>query len=818
MLVVFLANGCISHEKVLKPNQYLLYSQRIKGNTQVAAAELEPYLAQKPNRRLLRLPIFPYLWLYRQGLRTYSRSKIENDIAETRQSHQKKIEQAGNDSTRVRRLERKLERKLGKLNRQLNEGNRLMRIGEPPVAYDSALAQRGAAQMQDYLRSKGYFNGRAIHTVQLDSARRAQVAYLVTEGERTYVRRVSRETDNAAIDSLLKANQSRELVRPGDGYDAARLGQERDRIDKILKDNGYYNFSRQYVTFAVNDTIRPTDTTERRSLVDITTVVNEPPDGTTHQAYRVDEVYFTEDAGTQGPARRDTVEYLNVHYLARRHRFSQKILNAKILIRPGALYSQQKSVDTQRLLGSLDMFKYANIFYDTTGGQFSAKLYTSPLPKYTYSVEGGGTVTLANGFPGPFGSTNFKIRNVFGGLEVFELRGTGGIEGVAGFGTEVGNRILSSQQLSIVSTLTFPRILFPGRFKYLFDRFSPRTRVQVGYNFTGRPDFRRFGFQGNLTYTWQPSLEKQFNVTVLELNRIFSNYTSDSLGRELQTQIDVVLRNQGSTLWRAFQKAFVSSVSASYTYNSNVSNQRQKARYLRLFAESGGSFLNFNAATNWLRIGNGDVDRNDLQFYRFVKFNVDYRYYLPRKGRSMWAFRVNVGLANPYGPAGTLPYEKFFFSGGSNSVRAWLPRRLGLGSARDSLAPTGNYEYRFEQPGDIILEATAEYRTGFLRFSNFNVDLAFFTDAGNVWLLRPDRSAPNGNFEWNRFYREIAVGSGLGLRFDFSFLLVRFDFATKMFDPGRRPEDQWAVGNIFRPGSVFRRGQSAINFGIGYPF
>lgn len=804
----------------MKPGQYLLYSQRISGNKNISNSDFEPFFRQRANRKLLNLPIFPYLMLYRAGLQSYDQSKVEKEINELGEKYNQKIVALGNDSARIAKLEKKRERKLNRLNQQLIEGNWLMRQGEPPIAFDSALTHNTAEQMEEYLKSKGYFRGTVTYAYTLDTNRRAKIVYTVTENERSLIRQATWSTDNYQIDSLLQRTRSRSLLRAGDGYDSEKISAERDRIDKLLKDNGYYDFSRQYITFFVNDTISEdagsSDSTKRKYLTDIQTIINNPPDGTTHRIRTIDDVYFTEDAATRGRQQRDTIVFRDIFYLSRDHQFSRKVLNSKILIRPNSPYSQQRSIDTQRLLGNLDMFKYANIYYDTTGGKFNTQIYTSPLDKYSYSVEAGGTVTLANGYPGPFGSAIFKVRNIFGGLEVFELRATGGVEGVAGFISE-NNRILSSQQISLTSSLTFPQMLIPGRLKYLFSPFSPQTRVSVGYTFTGRPDFQRFGFRGSLSYIWQPAPEKQFSVTLIELSRIFSNYRNNALGDTLKNQIEVVLRNKGSTLWRAFQKAFVSSVSGSYTYNNNIINQRKESQYLRLFAESGGSFLHL-PVKDMLKITESDSTADGLQFYRFFKLNVDYRYFIPRGRQSMWAFRINVGYANPYGPAGTLPYEKFFFSGGSNSVRAWLPRRLGLGSSPDSINAKGNYVYIFEQPGDIILEGSAEYRTNLIKFSSFNIQTAVFFDAGNVWLLRKDKAVPNGEFAWNRFYQEIALGTGVGLRFDFSFLIVRFDFGTKVYDPGRRMEDRWAIKNLVGPRSVFAPGQSTINFGIGYPF
>ncbi|MDJ1483932.1 BamA/TamA family outer membrane protein [Cytophagaceae bacterium YF14B1] len=818
-LWLFILPGCVSQEKVIKPGQSLLYSQHIKGNTKVSATELESFYKQRANRRWLNLPIYPYLYLYRLGLRTYDQAKVEKEINEEQDRYTQKVRAAGTDSIEITRIERKHEKRLNRLNRQLIEGNWLMRKGEPPVAFDSTLARKTTEQMQNYLQSKGFFRSNVHLEYITDTLQRSRVTYSIVENQRYFIRKAIWVTTNVKIDSLLNANAPKTYIKINEGYDGDKVLAERDRIDKLLKDNGYYSFSKQYIKVVLDtipDSTQNIDSTLRNNYIFLKTIINNPPDGSTHKVYVVDDVYFTEDAATRGRGQRDTILFNGIHYLSRNHRFSRKIVNSKILIRPHTPYSQQKSIETQQLFGNLDIFKFANIYYDTTGGKFNARIYASPLDRFSYSVEAGGTVTLANGYPGPFGSTIFKVRNIFGGLEVFELRATGSVEGVAGFISEGNNSILSSQQLSLTSSLTFPQILIPGKIKYFFSPYLPQTRVSVGYNLTNRPDFRRYGFKGTFSYLWQPQPQKQFNVTVLEISRIFSDYTKNPAGEALKNEI-LDLKSEGSTLWRAFQKAFVSSINASYTYSTS-NNLRQKAQYLRLFAESGGLFLFVPQARDVIGITQSDSTGEGLQFYRFIKLNADYRFFIPSGRQSTWAFRINTGFANPYGPAGTLPYEKFFFAGGSNSIRAWSPRRLGLGSSPDSVDAKGNYTYKFEQPGDIILEASVEYRTPLVKFSNFNIGIAFFADAGNVWLLRKDKTIPNGEFAIDRFYKEIAVGSGMGLRFDFSFLIVRFDFGTKVYDPGRRPADRWAVTKIFGPKSFFAPGQSTINFGIGYPF
>ncbi len=807
LLTIGLLSGCLNREKLLKQDQYLLYSQTIKGNKKMPEGELTPFYRQTANRRLFGLPVMPYLWIYAQGAKRYDRQKVERKIEATTQKYDTRIAAAeeAKQANRLRRLKRQKDRRLDALEKNLEEGNFLMRFGEPPVAFDSSLAKQTADQMRAYLARKGFFNGQATFRYDLNAKRRtASVTYLITENTPYRVLDTTLVTDNRAIDSLLRSNLNDASLKPGSQYDVDKLDAERERIDRLLKNNGYYNFSRQYVEFEVDSTVRDTsivDTTQASHRVDLYTLINKPGAQEQHKQYRIDEVYFVEDADNRSRrSQRDTTVFAGIHYLARQPRYSRRIMDTKLLIRPGDLYSLQNTLETQRLLTSMDIFKFANIYYDTTGGKFTARIFTNPIEKYSYTAEGGGTVTM--GYPGPFGSLNFKIRNVFNGMEIFEVRATGGIEGQAAV-SDI-NKVYGSQELNITSSLTFPQILFPSKARFRLNRYTPSTRITAGYNLTVRPEFRRFNFRGSFAYNWQPSPKHSYNVTLLDVSRIYSTFTD----RDFQILVDTTLREQGSSLWRSFRRSFVTSASASYTFNGSVGTPGGRTHYLRLFLENGGSYLNFLGLQ-------GDSLRNGLQFYRFVRFSSDFRYYLPTGKGKTWAFRVNLGIANPYGPSRSLPYEKFFFAGGSNSVRAWAPRRLGFGSVPDSLsADRGLPSYDYEQPGDILIEGSAEYRFDIISF----LEGAVFVDAGNTWQLYSSEASPGGNFKFNRFYKEFGVGGGIGARLDFSFLIVRLDLATKLYDPGRLGQDRWAFRKLTAKNPFGEKRQTVLNLGIGYPF
>jgi outer membrane protein assembly factor BamA len=271
------------------------------------------------------------------------------------------------------------------------------------------------------------------------------------------------------------------------------------------------------------------------------------------------------------------------------------------------------------------------------------------------------------------------------------------------------------------------------------------------------------------------------------------------------------LQADGNNLIWSFLPSFVSSVSVQTIINFNQYGnfKTQNASLLRLFAESGGTSLNF------LDVPSNSEEGIDFANFQWLKFQADYRKYYPIDKKQTLAYRLNFGIARPYGvSSGILPYEKYFFSGGSNSIRAWQARRLGPGSAVPSKDQDGNFTYQNEQPSEMIMESMFEYRRKLAGYFN----MAVFVDIGNSWNLGYDATRPGADFKFDRFYKEFAVGTGLGLRMDFDFLVIRLDLATKAIDPAQKEGNRWVLDNLSWRNPLGNKGQTVLNFGIGYPF
>ncbi|MFA0960403.1 BamA/TamA family outer membrane protein [Roseivirga sp. BDSF3-8] len=786
-------SGCLG-TKYLDENEVLLRKQQIEGNEELSATTMESYYQQETNRQILFFPVYPYVYLYHWGLNNYDKTEIRADKEDKMVEINAKIEEAKAEDkeNKVERLERKKERKEEKFDKKLREGNILMRWGEPLAVLDTGAVRTTTEQLRLLMSSRGYLNSEADFNIDVED-KKAYVTYNVEEKTAWTIDTFQFRTDDEAIRELISGTLEESPIQQGENYETRDLDAERQRVDELLKNNGFYDFSRQYLVFNVDTTVD-----DHKAWVEM--VVQKPRSGT-HKRYKLDSVIFVTDASESGEEEaRKVKQYQGVTYKYYDDIYSRKILDRRLFIYPDSFYSKQNTFETQRQLANLDMFKFININYDTTGGRFVANIFTSPLKSYQTSNEVG--VNVSQGLPGPFYNLSFKKRNVFGGLEILELNGRIAAEGVASFSDP--ENVYQSREYSANLSLIFPQFIFPfsDNFQRKIGEYNPKTRVQTGYSFTNRPEYERSNLNAALVYTWQKDTKIFYNLTLADLSVIRTPRTTEAFDSLLLT-----LFENGNNLINSFNSAFVSSVSFSPTFSfNNYGDYEQKASYLKLFVESGGTTLNLYKP-RFLK--SEQMDSTGLDFYQWVKFFADYRQNIPLNQNQSFAWRINAGAAKPYGRNEALPYEKYFFAGGSNSVRAWRPRRLGPGSYTPRLADgSRDYQSLFEQPGEIIFVASAEFRRKIIGFLNG----AVFVDAGNVWTISEDRSRPGADFSLTDFYQEMAIGTGIGFRFDFSFLILRLDIATKVRDPAIEEGSKW----LFRP--FGDREETVLNIGIGYPF
>lgn len=828
--------GCLASclgTKHLQENQLLLVEQNIEGNKTISDSELESFYRQEPNLQFPLIPWAPYVSLYYLGENFYDKDEVRRKRDEQAEKYDRRIaeaEEKGNES-RAQRLREKKRDKIEKKNKVLEEGNLLMRTGEPIAVFDSTLTVQTVDQMENYLHSKGFFHGEVDYNIET-SDEKAQVTYLIEENKPFVIDTAYLTVANNNIRGIIQNNQEDSYIDTTQRYDQANLSSERTRLDNLLKNNGYYEFSPQYIHFEVDTSLG-----DRR--VSVETIIYQPSGRGYHKQFKIDSVIFTTDATTRGDlAGRQSREYNRIVYRFFEENYSKKVLDHRVFLRPDSLYSRQMTLESQKQLANLDIFKFINITYDTTGNQFNAMVYTSPMKKYQTSTELG--FTYSQGVPGPLFNATLTDRNPFGGLEILQLNVQAGVEGVPGtINPGIGYK---STQMGANLSLQFPQFVAPlgPRLSNRLGRLNPKTRLLAGVAYLERPEFIRTNVNTSLTYTWQTERERKddvyntlYSFAPVSISLIDSEFKLGEKDEEGRAYLDSLRTwaERGNPLIRSFDDAFVSSMYAFAVFTkNNYGTYMRNSRYIRPYIESGGTtqnLINFPYTTE-----DSVRESGVLRAFRFVKFSNDYRKYIPLSGKTALAYRINAGVAIPYGSGNsTLPYEKFFFAGGSNSIRSYRPRRLGPGvftppkpgGAEDN-REWGEEEIIFntiEQPGEVLLEGSVEFRHNIFGFLNG----AVFLDFGNTWRLEESEATPGGEFRINEFYKQIALGGGYGVRFDFSFLILRLDLGVKLFNPMAvtRSENgsyNYSEGWTFDKfqGFPFKRDLVILNIGIGYPF
>lgn len=815
--MVFMSS-CIT-TPFLKKGQLLLVNQKVKGNRSIPNEELEPLFRQKANRKVLGTT--PYLAFYFFGKSIWDTTRIKRQIAAKEEYYDQKIAalERGNIRDSIN-LENKKERRTKKLYVKLREGNWWMRVvGEEPAIYDTALTAETLKELKLYFFNNGFFDHQISVKEDTFIGGNVAVKYQVQENSPHRIRQIEYRTDDYRLRQLIDSSKSASFLKMNAPYKKLNINLERERLEKLFRNKGYFTFSRDYIKFRI-DTGAAEPRTKADSLLfqqrptlfsrlgcSIILEVQNPETGG-HKAFVVDSVHFKliESDRLEEEDPKKEVLYKDIYYsISKRRNYSLDVLNRKVLTRPHQFFNASLITNTQAQLTGMDMFRYVNLALDTSRSRMRIYLAASRLPKYQISDELG--FLMSQGAPGPYINVGFKVRNLLGGFEVFEVNGRYSQEGqISAFLPK--DVVFRTTDLSISSSFTISKILLPFALGQKLNQYNPKTRYLFNLTALTRPEYERNLIKGALNYSIQFSPTKQFGISPTDVT---VNITpSTSLNKEYLNQL-VQFSGLGESVRQSFRQAVVTNFNAYYMFNDNFAGQKRKSRYFRVSYEFGGQLL------HWVqKYGlNQDMDQDSMgkfKTFRYSRAQADFRFYRPTSKNTMVAFRLMGGVAIPIGASNVLPWEKYYFSGGSNSIRAWSPRRLGPGGYAPENSDPNNLNT--EQPGELILESSIEIRQKLIGF----LEGALFVDAGNVWNLQKDVNRPGAEIN-TLFLRQLAFGGGFGIRFDFSFLIIRVDIATKLYNPAFPNEiDRWQIKNISFKQPFGVKGQTLVNLGIGYPF
>lgn len=759
-LIIAILSSC-SVTKFVPDGQYLLNEVKISSDEKDAnISGFNSYIQQIPNARWfssLRVPLYTY------------------DLS-------------GRDSTRW--------------------NNKFLRkIGEAPVIFNQVSADKSSNDLTQALQNMGYM-GAYVDLEREVKGKKLNLTYKLHPGKPYYIKSYKNDIPDLKIAGFLEKWESNRKSEEGKVFNVNELNQIRQDISSYLLDIGYYKINKEFITFTA-DTVRNTH------QVDLTMHLNlnakEDSIGVNKQ-YRVDKVQVVTDynsAQNENGAdlsSYDSLTYNKIQYYYKNFKpLRIKIIAANNHLKPGNLYKESDVQSTYNDFGRLHAIKYTNIKFNEKQAADSSKLdcfiTVTPAKPQSFTAELEGTNTA--GDLGAAATVGYQHKNLFKGSELFSFKVRGAYEAITGL---EGYSNSDYKEWGAEASLNFPRFMFPFLKSSFLNNVKATSEVRLQLNSQIRPEFSRVVASAGWSYKWNKRQQKsQHKIDLIDINYVYMPRISEKFKEEY---LDTVTK-QNAILKYNYENLLIMRMGYSYTYNSlggSTTSVGNNAYSVRLNVESGGNLLYglsklFNGQTD----SEGRYTVANIAYAQYLKGDFDYAKSFVIDPRNSIVAHFGVGVAYPYGNSNILPFEKRYFSGGANSVRGWSVRTLGPGSyaGKDS-----NIDF-INQSGDVKLDMNLEYRSHMF----WKLEGALFVDAGNIWTLRNYADQPGGQLRLDKFYKQIAMAYGAGLRFNFDYFILRFDGGMKAVNP------EFESGKyrypIFHPN--FSR-DFAFHFAVGYPF
>ncbi|MCX6300808.1 MAG: BamA/TamA family outer membrane protein [Bacteroidia bacterium] len=760
LFIVFFISSCNPTKYVPAEDTLLDENHVTISKDGVEKSELMPYLKQRPNKRIFGVKF--HLGLYN----------------------------------------------LSNINKEKWPHGWLREIGEEPAIFDPYAVTKSAGQIKSYLSSKGYFDSNVMETIETAN-RQSKVYYNVDLKTPYTIRNLFFEMADTSIRELFYFDSVDCMIERGKPYDVDVLQAERSRLERFVKDKGFYGFSGDHIYFNIDSTIgnRQVDIhygIKEFQKVDENNRITLVP----HSMYRVRNIYIYPDfvpknaleGGAEYLESLDTINYRGYYFITSKEESEIKndLIIQSLYLKPGLLFNVTSTEQTQSHLLSLKTFRLVNIFYNevidpntTYASELSldCTIQLTLLSQQSYKVELEGTNTA--GYLGGALNLIYQHKNLFHGAELFNLKLKGSYEALSQKDT-----LRSVQEYGIETSLRFPKFLFPFLEKERFVKeYNPTTTLLAAYNYQDMPTYARTMANATFGYTWNGKNYTSHIVNPVQLNLV----DLLRIDPDWQAWID-----SSSYLKAAYRDVMILGGGYSYIFNNQKIKKSNDYWFVRINAEATGNMLRMVSRLAGIEKTDGSYNILGQTFAQYIRADMDMRYNVIINDVSSAVYRGFIGAGIPYGNSKAIPFEKQYFGGGANGIRAWQVRTLGPGS---SIPDTARF---LNQTADIKLEVNAEYR--FKLFWILNG--ALFLDAGNIWSFNDDPATPGSQFRINSFLNEIAVGTGAGIRFDLSFVLLRADMGMKLRDPAIADGSRWIIMN--RPYSF--GDDFTFVIGIGYPF
>ncbi|RTY82793.1 outer membrane protein assembly factor [Flavobacterium sp. GSP27] len=844
IVIAILICACDAVKRV-PDGKLLLTKNEIEANGKSIKEEtIFNQLYQKPNSTLLG---------YRLRLNLYNLANLNPDS-----TYQAKF---ANNPEKYKRqskwLSEKQVNRLGKSFLYYGIHNFLKKTGEPPVIIDKERADKSVLRLKYYYFNNGYFNVNANYNIDTLSLKKAKIKYAITPGNAFFLDTLKTTILTPALDSLYQTNKSNTFLKSGNQYKTEDFENEKNRITTHFRNNGAYYFQSNYVTFDI-DTIKKVNQANINLVINNYSYQDQDSSKTVpFKIYKISDVNIYTDYSSENNNRTitDSTTYKNFNlYSHQKLKYKPRAITNAIFITKGGLYADYKTVLTTRYLNNLKVFNYPSIQYevdkrDSTAQSLIAKVYLTPRKKYSF----GTTLDVTHSNIQDFGiglSVSETIRNVFNGAETLEIAARGNI-GSSQDLANPNNNFFNVSEYGLDLKLNIPRIFIPFSTEKIIPKsMIPSTLITVGFAKQRNLGLDKENFTGALSYNWTPKrnhtarfdlFNTQF-VRNLNPNNYFFVYNSsyralNAIGKQYNTNPnyynndidrDLVIErgttgftrdvlSGNASFLKPLESADIESVKSieerrlrltendfilatSFTFSKTTKKDLLDNDFylFRTKIESAGTLLSaFAKTTNQKENVTGNYEIFNLEYSEYLKTEFEYIKHWDLSKEKIFAFRSFFGIAVPFGNSNYIPFSRSYFSGGSNDNRAWQPYSLGPGSS-------GAVDDFNE--ANMKIAISGEFRFKILG----NLKGALFADAGNIWNVLDNVVDEKSTFTSFSDLKDIALGTGFGLRYDLSFFVIRFDLGFKTYNPANETRKRWFQEYNF--------GNSVLNFGINYPF
>ncbi len=830
IIIAILMTSCDSVKRVPE-SDYLLTKNSVYVNDKKDNTEtINNLLYQKPNSKILNYPL-------RLNIYNLARPNIDSIVNANLDKRPHKREH----------LESFLSKKqLNKyIESRISFNNWLKKTGEAPVILNEERTKKSIKRLNAYYINNGWFDVESNYKIHKKDNQRAEVDYFVKTGSPFIIDSISKKYEPSVVDSIYRLVKRNSFIKQNEQYKTVNLQMERDRITNELRNKGVYHFSQDYIAFEVdtvgtNKKVNIEVQIQDRAIRNQDSVRREP-----FKIYNIKDVNIYTD-GTyerRDETRTDSVSYDGYTiYSIGKMRFRPKALTDAIFITPKNIFRDIDRTRSYRYLSELRTFKYPDIKYiENDDATLTTNIFLTPLKKFglNFSTE----VSQSNiQTVGLAVNPSILIRNIFRGAETLELSAIGSIGASKDASNKSSNQFFDINEIGVNLNLTIPRLFSPFNTDHIVPKYmSPSTRISLSATSQTNIGLDKQTFSGTFNYKWSPSryitnrldiFNAQY-VRNLNVGNYFGVY-QNSL-KTLNAISTSLNYNNGESLNFPDQTdAFISDVlnnntslnpnDSDYKTVSNINERKQRLTENNLIFSSSFSLVedtrkniydeNFSifrvklelagnilsSASDLLGLNKDSSNRYELfnvAFSQYAKTELDFIKHWNLGKKNVFAVRSYAGIAIPYGNSTSIPFSKSFFAGGANDNRAWTAYSLGPGSSESS--------NEFNE-ANFKLAFSAEQR--FNLFGNLNG--AVFVDAGNIWNVLDEVNDPKAIFSGFNSLKDIAVGSGFGLRYDFSFFVFRFDIGFKTYDPFYQDKNRWFNDYNF--------GNAVYNIGINYPF